>query len=65
MNTKHLERIYNEMPYQVKDNIGFPDAYIFLTNDQELFIMELFENEINYAEEEKEALKTPLKVADM
>ncbi len=45
MNIKHLERIYNEMQYQIKNNIGFPDAYIFLTNDQEQFIMELFENE--------------------
>ena len=45
MNIKHLERTYNEIPYQVKDNIGFPDAYIFLTNDQEQFIIELFENE--------------------
>ena len=45
MNTKYLESIYNQMPYQVKENVGFPDAYIFLTNDQEQFIMELFENE--------------------
>ena len=45
MNTKYLESIYNEIPYQIKDIVGFPDAYIFLTNDQEQFIMELFENE--------------------
>lgn len=45
MNTKYLELIYNQIPYQVKDTVGFPDAYIFLTNDQEQFIMELFENE--------------------
>lgn len=45
MNTKYLESIYNQMPYQVKENVGFPDAYIFLTNDQEQFIIELFENE--------------------
>ena len=25
--------------------VNFPDAYIFLTNEQEQFIMELFENE--------------------
>jgi myo-inositol catabolism protein IolC len=45
MNNKHLEEIYNEMPYQIKQSVDFPDAYIFLTNDQEQFIIELFENE--------------------
>ena len=45
MNTKQLEAVYNEIQYQIKDNIGFPDAYIFLTNDQEQFIIELFQNE--------------------
>ena len=45
MNNKYLEPIYNEIPYQVKDIVGFPDAYILLTNDQERFIIELFENE--------------------
>ena len=45
MNTKYLESVYNEMPYQVKDSVGFPDAYIFLTREQEQFIIELFENE--------------------
>lgn len=33
------------MPYQIKSIIGFPDAYMFLTNDQEQFIIELFEKE--------------------
>jgi hypothetical protein len=45
MNTKHLEPIYNELSYHVKDSVGFPDVYIYLTNDQEQFIIELFENE--------------------
>ena len=45
MNTKHLELIYNQMNYQFKDAIGFPDVYMFLTNDQEQFIIELFDNE--------------------
>lgn len=45
MKTKHLESIYNQIPYQVKEIVGFPDAYIFLTNEQEQFIIELFENE--------------------
>ena len=45
MNTKNLESVYNEIPFQVKEMVGFPDAYIFLTVDQERFIMDLFENE--------------------
>lgn len=45
MKSDHLERIYNEIPYQIKDTVGFPDVFIFLTNDQEQFIIELFENE--------------------
>tara|TARA_B100001094_G_scaffold327717_2_gene386517 strand:+ start:563 stop:766 length:204 start_codon:yes stop_codon:yes gene_type:complete len=45
LNTKHLEAIYNEIPYQVKDEVGFPDVYIFLTLEQERFIMDLFQNE--------------------
>lgn len=45
MNTKHLESIYNEIPFQVKEIVGFPDAYIFLTNEQEQFMIELFDKE--------------------
>jgi hypothetical protein len=33
--------------------------------DNDFKQLELFENEIDYAKEEKEALTTPLKVADM
>lgn len=45
MNKKQLESIYNEMSYHTKDSVGFPDVYLFLTNDQEQFIIGLFENE--------------------
>jgi myo-inositol catabolism protein IolC len=45
MNTRRLEQVYNEIPFQIKESIGFPDAYIFLTNEQEQFIIDLFENE--------------------
>ena len=45
MNNKYLERVYNEISYPVKQSVGFPDVYIYLTNDQEQFIIELFENE--------------------
>lgn len=40
-----LEQSYNELSYYVKEDIGFPDAYIFLTAEQERFIMELFQKE--------------------
>ena len=58
MNTKYLESVYNEMPYQVKDSVGFPDAYIFLTNEQQRFIIEMFETE---REAVKEALIDSIK----
>jgi hypothetical protein len=45
MNTKHLEEIYNEILYEVKEEVGFPNIYIFLTSAQESFIMDLFQNE--------------------
>ena len=45
MNTKYLEAVYNEMLYDTKAAVGFPDVYMFLTNDQESFIIDLFENE--------------------
>ena len=39
MNTRRLEQVYNEIPFQIKESIGFPDAHIFLTNEQEQFII--------------------------
>jgi len=51
LNNKYLERIYNEIPFQIKQTVGFPDAYIFLTSEQERFIMDLFENERNAVKE--------------
>ena len=45
MRTKNLEMIYNEIPFQVKEVVGFPDSYIFLTNAQEQFIIDLYETE--------------------
>lgn len=45
MNTKKLEEIYNEISCHIKEDLGFPDSFIFLTNVQEQFIIELFENE--------------------
>ena len=45
MNTKYLELVYNQIPYQIKAMVNFPDAYMFLTNEQEQFIIELHENE--------------------
>jgi hypothetical protein len=42
---KKLEQAYNDMSYATKEDVGFPAAYIFLTREQESFIMELFHNE--------------------
>ena len=39
------------MAYHIKDAIGLPDVYIFLTLDQERFIIEMFENERKAAKE--------------
>ena len=42
---KNVEDTYNNLSYHVKADIGFPDIYIYLTTEQERFIMDLFENE--------------------
>ena len=41
----YIERVYNNLPYHMKDDVGFPQAFIYLTTQQEQFIMELLENE--------------------
>ena len=51
MNVKKLEVIYNEIPSHLKEDVGFPDSFMFLTNKQEQFIIELFENERNAVKE--------------
>ena len=40
-----LEQAYNNLSYAVKEDVGFPDGYIFLTTEQERFIIDLFYNE--------------------
>lgn len=42
---KKIEDAYNEMSYTTKEDIGWPQAYIFLTREQESFILELFNTE--------------------
>ena len=42
---KNLEDIYNNLSYHTKADVGFPAAYIFLTTEQERFIIEMIENE--------------------
>ena len=42
---KKIEDAYNEMSYIAKEDIGWPQAYIFLTREQESFILELFNTE--------------------
>ena len=45
MSTQRLEEAYNEMPHQTKEDVGFPDSYLFLTREQEQFIIRLFDTE--------------------
>ena len=45
MSEKYLEKVYNQLSYHVKSDVNFPDAYIFLTNEQEQFMIELFDKE--------------------
>ncbi len=42
---KHIEEVYNNLPYHVKEDVGFPQAFIYLTTVQEQFIMGLLDNE--------------------
>lgn len=53
MSEKYLEKVYNQLSYHIKSDVNFPDAYIFLTNEQQRFIIEMFETE---REAVKEAL---------
>ena len=40
---KNVEVTYNTMPAIIKEHAGLPDNYKDLTNDQERFIMEMFQ----------------------
>lgn len=40
---KNIEETYDMMPTIVKEHAGMPDLYKDLTNDQERFIMEMFQ----------------------
>ncbi len=42
---KNIERTYNTVPTILKEHAGLPDLYKDLTNDQERFIMEMFQND--------------------
>ena len=50
---KNIEETYDMMPSIVKQHAGMPDSYKDLTNDQERFIMEMFQID-------REAVKTTL-----
>jgi len=47
MSNEHsaLEEAYNDMSYNLKEAVDFPPSFIFLTREQESFIIELFNNE--------------------
>ena len=40
---KNIEETYNMMPTIIKQHAGLPDNYKNLTNDQERFIIEMFD----------------------
>lgn len=40
---KNIEETYDLMPSIVKQHAGMPDSFKDLTNDQERFIMEMFQ----------------------
>ncbi len=40
---KKIEETYDMMPALIKEHAGLPDNYKDLTNDQERFIMEMFQ----------------------
>lgn len=40
---KKIEETYNMMPSLIKEHAGMPESYKDLTNDQERFIMEMFQ----------------------
>ncbi len=40
---KNIEETYDMMPSIIKQHAGMPDSYKDLTNDQERFIMEMFD----------------------
>ena len=40
---KNIEETYDMMPSIIKQHAGMPDSYKNLTNDQERFIMEMFQ----------------------
>ena len=40
---KNIEETYVMMPIIIKEHAGMPELYKHLTNDQERFIMEMFQ----------------------
>ena len=40
---KNIEETYDTMPSIIKEHAGMPNLYKDLTNDQERFIMEMFQ----------------------
>ena len=40
---KNIEETYDMMPSIIKEHVGMPELYKHLTNDQERFIIEMFQ----------------------
>ena len=51
-----LEQAYNNLSYTVKEDVGFPMFYLYLTTEQERFVSYLFD--IERKEVKKELLET-------
>lgn len=60
---KKIEDAYNDMSYITKEDIGFPQVYMFLTIEQESFILELFKIERDTVK--KELLETVEEMKDL
>ncbi len=58
---ERIEEVYNMLSYNIKEDIGFPAAYLFLTTEQERFIIELFEREREAVKQELFTLNEEMK----
>ena len=45
MTNYKIEQAYNNISYTIKEDVGFPHSFIYLTTEQETFIIKLLENQ--------------------
>ena len=58
-----LEQAYNNLSYTVKEDVGFPMFYLYLTTKQERFVSYLFD--IERKEIKKELLETVQEIKEL